>query len=77
MKRMKEGGVREFTVRLPEEMAEVLRNYAFAANVSVNEVFKRSVATFLSTHGRREAIEKAFQRVLEDHAVALDKLKDL
>ena len=50
---MKARGVptKDFTVRLPEELAEVLRNYAFVSNLSVNEIFKRAVSDYLQTHG--------------------------
>ncbi|CAM2819066.1 ribbon-helix-helix protein, CopG family [Saccharomonospora xinjiangensis] len=65
------------TLRLPAEMAEALRTYAFATGTSVNETVKQAVADHLQRKGRPEAVRAAFERVLADHAVALDKLKDL
>ncbi|MPY79816.1 MAG: DNA-binding protein [Actinophytocola sp.] len=65
------------TVRLPVEMADALRTYAFLNNASVNDTVKRAVADYLQQHGREETMRAAFERVLTDHAVALDKLKDL
>ncbi len=65
------------TVRLPADLADVLRNYAFLTNTSANEVIKRAVAEYLKTHGRAEMMEAAFDRVLREHSVALEKLKDM
>lgn len=65
------------TLRLPGEMAEAVRTYAFAANTSTNEVIKRAVAEYLQAHAHSEMVRAAFDKVLADHAVALDKLKDL
>lgn len=65
------------TVRLPEEMAEALRNTAFLTETSANELVKRAVAEYLQQHGRTEAMRAAFEQTLAKHEVALDKLKDL
>lgn len=70
-------GTTALTVRLPEEMAEALRTYAFLNDTSVNDTVKRAVADYLQQHGRTEMMRAAFEQVLSDHAVALDKLKDL
>jgi hypothetical protein len=65
------------TVRLPAELADVLRNYAFLTNTSANDVIKRALIDYLKTHSRAEMMDAAFDRVLHDHGVALDKLKDM
>jgi hypothetical protein len=65
------------TVRLPAEMAEALRTYAFVTNTSVNDTVKKAVADYLEQHGRPEAVRAAFESVLSQHQVALDKLRDL
>ncbi|SDJ66179.1 Ribbon-helix-helix protein, copG family [Actinopolyspora mzabensis] len=65
------------TLRLPTEMAEALRTAAFASNTSVNEVVKRAIAEYLREHARPDTVRSAFETTLEQHAVALDKLKDL
>lgn len=65
------------TVRLPEEMADALKTYAFATDTSVNDVIKRAVADYLHNHGRTEMVQAAFDKALAQHQVALDKLKDL
>jgi hypothetical protein len=66
-----------FTVRLPAELADVLRNYAFLTNTSGNEVIKLALTEYLKTHGRAEMMEAAFGEVLRQHSVALEKLKDM
>lgn len=65
------------TVRLPAKLADALKNYAFLTNTSGNEVIKRAVIEYLKTHGRPEVMRSAFERVVEQHRVALDKMKDM
>ncbi|RCW41083.1 hypothetical protein DFQ14_109160 [Halopolyspora algeriensis] len=65
------------TLRLPTEMAEALRTTAFATNTSVNELTKRAIADYLQQHARTDTVRAAFESTLQQHAVALDKLKDL
>lgn len=65
------------TVRLPVELAEALKNYAFVTDISGNEVIKRALAQYLSTHGRADLIQAAFNKVVEQHKVALDKMADM
>ncbi|SHR59768.1 Uncharacterised protein [Mycobacteroides abscessus subsp. abscessus] len=65
------------TVRLPVELADALKNYAFVTDTSGNEVIKRAVVEYLQTHGRAEVMQAAFERVVRDHSIALDKLKDM
>lgn len=65
------------TLRLPAEMAETLRTFAFVTDSSVNEAVKRAVAEFLTTHARAEMVQAAFEKTLSDHKIALDKLADL
>lgn len=69
--------VKEFTLRLPVELADELRNYAFVTSQPVNEVIKRALFDYLTDTGRHDAVTAAFQRVVADHAIALDKLRDL
>jgi predicted transcriptional regulator len=65
------------TVRLPVELADALRNYAFVTNASANDVMKRALLDYLQAGGRAEMVRQAFEQVLNQHAVALDKLKDM
>lgn len=65
------------TVRLPSDMAEVLRTYSFVAKTSVNDIIKAAVADYLHRNVQTEMVKSAFEHVLEQHEVALDKLKHL
>ena len=65
------------TVRLPTELADALKNYAFVTQTSGNEVIRRALVEYLTVHGRPEAIRTAFDRVVHQHAIALDKMKDM
>ncbi len=65
------------TVRLPVELADALKNYAFVTDTSANEVIKRALAEYLKVNGRSEMIRAAFDRVVEQHKVALDKLESM
>ena len=65
------------TVRLPGELADALKNYAFVTDISANEVIKRALIEYLKNHGRADLMESAFARVLEQHSVALEKLASM
>lgn len=65
------------TVRLPAELAEALKNYAFVTGTSGNDVVKRALIEYLQVHGRQDLMRSAFERVMEQHGEALDRLKDL
>jgi hypothetical protein len=62
------------TIRVPAEMAEALRTYAFVTNTSVNDAVKGAIVDLLRTKARAEMVQAAFQTTLEQHSVALDKL---
>lgn len=65
------------TVRLPGELADMLKNYAFVTDTSANEVIRRALVEYLKVHGREELMRAAFDRVADQHSKALDKLKDM
>jgi predicted transcriptional regulator len=65
------------TVRLPAELADALKNYAFVTETSGNEVIKRALIEYLKVHGREDVMRSAMERVIEQHSKALDKLKDM
>jgi predicted transcriptional regulator len=70
-------GAVALTVRLPAELTDALRNYAFVTDTSANDVVKRAVADFLKAHGHTEMVRAAFEKALDRHAIAFDKLADL
>jgi predicted transcriptional regulator len=65
------------TVRLPAELADALKNYAFITETSGNEVIKRAIVEYLRAHAQTEMVRAAFEKALEQHAIAFDKLADL
>jgi hypothetical protein len=65
------------TVRLPAELADALKNYAFVTNTSANDVIKQALVDYMKAHARTDMVRVAFDRVLQQHSVAFDKLKDL
>ncbi|WP_407688204.1 DNA-binding protein [Mycobacterium sp. HUMS_1102779] len=65
------------TVRLPAELADALKNYAFVTNTSANDVIKQALIDYLKAHARTDMVRVAFDKVLQQHSVAFDKLKDL
>lgn len=65
------------TLRLPTEMSEALRTYAFVTGLSGNEIIKRAVTEYLQHHARTDMVRTAFEQTLSEHQVALDKLAHL
>jgi hypothetical protein len=65
------------TVRVPAELAEALRTYAYVTNTSVNEAVKSAIVDMLRSKARTEMVKAAFEATLRDHAIALDKLGHL
>jgi hypothetical protein len=64
------------SMRLPKDLALLLKNYAFVTGTSGNDVIQRALTDYLQTH-RDEMIEAAFGNVLEEHKAALDRLKEM
>lgn len=69
--------IKPLTVRLPDELAEALRNYAFVTDTSANDVIKAALAEYLTAHAHTDVVRAAFDKALKQHAVAFDKLADL
>lgn len=65
------------TLRLPTELADAVKNYAFLMNTSGNEVIKRAVIDYMKAHAQTDMVRAAFEKALEQHKVAFDKLADL
>jgi predicted transcriptional regulator len=65
------------TVRLPAELADAVKNYAFVTDTSANEVIKRALIEYLKVHGRADLMKAAFERVVQEHSIALAKLEDM
>jgi predicted transcriptional regulator len=63
--------------RLPAELADALRNYAFVTDTSINDVIKQAVAEYLKNHAHTEMVRAAFEKALSQHALAFKKLEEL
>lgn len=70
-------GTTALTLRLPAELAEAVKNYAFLTNTSGNDVIKRAVIDYMKAHAQTDMVRAAFEKTLEQHKVAFDKLADL
>lgn len=65
------------TVRVSDEVAHAVRTYAFVTGSSETEVVERAVSEYLQAYVRTDLVQKSFERVLRDHAQALEKLASL
>ena len=65
------------TLRVPREVYEAVKTFAFATDASINDVFLRAVHSFLTSEGRQEQVEGLLDRARGQYRVALDKLADL
>lgn len=63
------------TVRLPDDLTSVLKNYAFATDTSVSEVVRKALTDYLS-NTRTDEVRAAFDRAIKQHEASLDRLKD-
>jgi predicted transcriptional regulator len=65
------------TVRLSGELADALRNYAFATDTSANDVIKAALAEYLKARAHTDMVRSAFDKALKQHAEAFEKLEHL
>jgi predicted transcriptional regulator len=65
------------TVRLPAELADALKNYAFITGTSGNDLIKRAIGEYLRAHAQTDMVKAAFDKALQQHAIAFEKLADL
>jgi predicted transcriptional regulator len=65
------------TVRLPAELADALKNYAFITETSGNEIVKRAIGEYLRAHAQTDMVRAAFDKALQQHAIAFEKLANL
>lgn len=65
------------TLRLPIELADALKNYAFVTGTSANEVIKQALVEYLKANAHTDMVRGAFERVLQQHAAAFEKLEHL
>ena len=67
----------QLNVRVPRELYDALRTYAYATESTINETVLEALVDFLSTRGREKQVDSFLRRAREDWRTALDKLADL
>ncbi len=68
---------KQLNVRVPSELYDALRTYAYATESTINETVLEALVDFLSTRGREKQVDSFLRRAREDWRTALDKLADL
>lgn len=69
--------LQQLNVRVPREVYDALRTYAYATDSTINEAAVKAIVDFLSTKGRQKQVEVFLTRARADWRTALDKLADL
>lgn len=70
-------GTRQLNVRVPTDLYDALRTYAYATDTTINDAVGRALVDFLSTKGRHDEISSFLQRARNQYRTTLDKLADL
>ncbi|MGH3505004.1 MAG: hypothetical protein ACRDQA_29540 [Nocardioidaceae bacterium] len=65
------------TLRLPPELHDELRTYAFLTGNSINETITDVLANWIDNAGKDEMVRAATTRGHKSHRNALDKLRGL
>ena len=63
------------TIRLPEELAEALRTYAFVTHTSATRIVEAALTEYLKAHAHTDIVRAAFDKAFHLHAVAFEKLE--
>ena len=69
--------LQQLNVRIPKDVYDALRTYAYATDSSINEAVLRALADFLASQGRQEEVDAFLKGARKKYRVALDKLADL
>jgi len=69
--------LQQLNVRIPKDVFDALRTYAYATETSINEAVLRALADFLAAQGRQEEVDAFLNDARRQYRVALDKLADL
>jgi hypothetical protein len=70
-------GTRQLNVRVPTDVYDALRTYAYATETTINDAVGRALVDFLSTKGRHDEISSFLERARNQYRTTLDKLADL
>ena len=69
--------LQQLNVRVPEEVYDALRTYAYATDSTINDAVLRAIVDFLASRGRQEEVDAYLQSARKRYRVALDKLAEL
>lgn len=69
--------LQQLNVRIPKDVYDALRTYAYATESSINEAVLRALADFLASRGRQDEVDAFLKDARKQYRVALDKLADL
>ena len=67
----------QLNVRVPRDVYESLRTYAYAADTTINDAVVRALLDFLASRGREEQVDAFLERARSQYRTTLDKLADL
>lgn len=65
------------TLRVPREVYEAMKTFAFATDASINDVALKAIHTFLASEGHEEQVAALLKKAQSQYRVALDKLAGL
>lgn len=69
--------LQQLNVRLPRDVYDALRTYAYATDSTINDAVLRAIVDFLAARGRQEEVDAFLKGARKQYRVALDKLADL
>lgn len=69
--------LQQLNVRVPRDVYDALRTYAYATDSSINDVVMRALADLLTSQARQEEVDSFLEGAQKQYRVALDKLADL
>lgn len=69
--------LQQLNVRVPKDVYDALRTYAYATDSPINEAVLRALADFLASQGRQEEVDSFLKGARKQYRAALDKLADL
>lgn len=67
----------QLNVRVPKDVYDALRTYAYATDSTINDAVLRAIVDFLAARGRQEEVDAFLKGARKQYRVALDKLADL
>jgi NRPS condensation-like uncharacterized protein len=69
--------LQQLNVRVPKDVYDALRTYAYATDSTINDAVLRAIVDFLAARGRQEEVDAFLKGARKQYRVALDKLADL